>query len=48
MRKPPPPALAATKPSLSIGREDDGPVKLVCMALMLALVALACRIATIW
>ncbi len=37
------------KPSTSATtRGDDPPVKLVCLALMLALVALGCRIVTIW
>jgi hypothetical protein len=30
------------------GKRDDQPLRLVCLALVLALVALALRIATIW
>jgi hypothetical protein len=37
----------ATKAVL-IGRRGDAPVELVCMALMLALVALAWRILAVW
>jgi hypothetical protein len=30
------------------GRRGDAPAELVCLALMLALVALACRILAVW
>jgi hypothetical protein len=46
MRKPAAAPVAATKPSLPAG--GDAPVALVCVALALALVVLACRIASIW
>jgi hypothetical protein len=32
----------------SVGSRDDASVKMVCLALTLALFALACRIATVW
>jgi hypothetical protein len=38
---------AATR-AVSTGRRGDAPAELVCMALMLALVALACRILAVW
>jgi hypothetical protein len=41
-------AVTATKPSLPAGRRDSAPAELVCAALVLALVALAARIASIW
>jgi hypothetical protein len=41
-------AVAARKTSVPAGSREDAPVKLVCMALALALVALAARIASIW
>jgi len=48
MRKPDPASAAARKTALPAGRRGDGPVELVCLALALALLALASRIATIW
>jgi hypothetical protein len=48
MRKPEAAAVAARKASLSAGSRDTAPVEVVCMALMLALVVLALRIATVW
>jgi hypothetical protein len=52
MRKPAAvPVLArnlARKASYPAGRIDEAPVNLVCLALALALVALAARIASIW
>jgi len=40
---------AAAKPvSVPPGSRDDSPTKVVCAALALALVVLACRIASIW
>jgi hypothetical protein len=47
MRKPASVPAAATAAPQHSGR-DRRPVELVCLALALALVALACRIATIW
>jgi len=47
MRKPD--AVPGTAASASLaGRRGDKPVELVCLALVLALVALALRIVTIW
>jgi len=40
-------AAAAARPSPP-ARPDDAPVRIVCLALLLALGALACRIASIW
>jgi hypothetical protein len=48
MRKPAAAPVAAGKASLPAGSRDNAPVELVCLALVLALLALACRIATIW
>jgi len=48
MRKPAAASVAARKTSLPAGSQGDAPVKVVCLALVLALLALACRIATIW
>jgi hypothetical protein len=48
MRKPEAASVAARKASLSAGSRDTAPVEVVCMALMLALVMLALRIATVW
>jgi hypothetical protein len=45
MRKP---GDVAAKESMLAGRRGDAPVELVCLALTLALLALAFRIATIW
>lgn len=47
MREPDAASAAAAKPLLP-AREDDAPVRIVCLALLLALAALACRIASIW
>jgi hypothetical protein len=42
-------AAAAARPSLPApGSRDGASVQLVCLALVLALVALACRIVSIW
>jgi hypothetical protein len=38
---------AATR-AVPTGRRSDAPAELVCLALMLALVALACRILAVW
>ena len=43
MRKP-----GANKAAVPAGRLDQAPAKTVCLALALALLALAFRIATIW
>jgi hypothetical protein len=48
MRKPAAIPVAARKASYPAGRIDDAPASLVCLALTLALVALAARIASIW
>jgi nicotinamide mononucleotide (NMN) deamidase PncC len=48
MRKPADAAVAATTPSPPVGGRDDAPVKLVCLALALAVLVLAFRIATFW
>jgi hypothetical protein len=48
MRKPAAAPVAARKNSLTAAGRDDAPVQVVCMALALALLALAFRIATIW
>jgi hypothetical protein len=48
MRKPEAASVAARKASLSAGSRDTAPVEVVCTALMLALVVLALRIATVW
>jgi hypothetical protein len=47
MRKPVPRSVAATTAPLP-ARQDRRPVELVCLALGLALLALASRIAAIW
>jgi len=47
MRKPDAVSAAAAKPSLPASR-DDASVRIVCLALLLALGALASRIASIW
>ena len=41
-------AAAATKAAVADGNRIQAPATLVCLALMLAVVALAFRIATIW
>lgn len=48
MRKPLPGFLAASKTSVAAGGRDEAPVELVCLALVLALLVLAFRIASIW
>jgi hypothetical protein len=48
MRKSAAAPVAAQDASLPSGSRDHAPVQLVCLALALALVALAFRIATIW
>ena len=40
--------VAARKASLSAGSRDTAPLEVVCMALALAVVVLALRIATVW
>jgi hypothetical protein len=48
MRKSAAAPVATTDASLPSGSRDQEPVRLVCLALALALLALAFRIATIW
>jgi hypothetical protein len=48
MRKLVIPPLGKTETAFQVGSRDDAPVKMVCLALMLALVALGCRIAATW
>jgi hypothetical protein len=48
MRKPDAAAVAARKASVPSGRSGDAPVELVCLALALALLVLASRIASVW
>jgi hypothetical protein len=48
MRKPAVASVAARKASLPAGRRDDAPVEVVCVALVLALLALGSRIVSIW
>jgi hypothetical protein len=48
MRKPEAALVAAKKPSPPTASPGDTPVGLVCMALALALLVLAVRIASIW
>jgi hypothetical protein len=48
MRKPAAASVAEKKDFVPAGSQDDAAVKLVCLALMLALLALAFRIASIW
>ena len=48
MRKSETALVAAKKPSRPTASRGDTPVELVCMALALALLVLALRIASIW
>jgi hypothetical protein len=48
MRKPVAASAAARKTSGPSGSRDNAPAEVVCMALVLALVVLALRIASIW
>ena len=48
MRKPITAPASAAGAALPAGSRDKGSVELVCLALVLALLALAVRIATIW
>jgi hypothetical protein len=48
MRKPDAAFVMARKASRQASTRDDAPVKLVCTALALALLALAARIVSIW
>ena len=48
MRKPAAALIAARNASPPAGSRDGAPVQVVCMALALALVVLAFRIATVW
>jgi hypothetical protein len=47
MRKSDAASASAGRPSPPAGR-DDAPVRIVCLALLLALGVLACRIASTW
>jgi hypothetical protein len=48
MRKPAAASVAARTAPLPTGSRDEAPVKVVCVALTLALLVLAARIASIW
>ena len=48
MRKAAAPAISTRKASLPAGDRDDTPAGLICLALVLALFALAFRIASVW
>jgi hypothetical protein len=48
MLKPAAATVAATKTSLPAAGRGDAPVELVCLALALAVLTLAFRIASIW
>jgi hypothetical protein len=48
MRKPAGASVVAQNESVPAGRRGDAPVELVCLALTLALLALAFRIASVW
>ncbi|WP_291684401.1 hypothetical protein [Bradyrhizobium sp.] len=48
MRIPDTAAAAASKTSVAAGRREAAPTELVCLALALAVVVLAIRIASIW
>jgi hypothetical protein len=48
MRKSAAASVAASKAPLPAGSRGEAPVKVVCVALTLALLALAARIASIW
>jgi hypothetical protein len=48
MRKPVAETAMAAKASLLSGRRDEASVRLVCLALVLALLVLYARIASIW
>jgi hypothetical protein len=48
MRNPDAAPVTATRAFLPPGRPGDAPTQLVCLALALALFALAARIASIW
>jgi hypothetical protein len=48
MRKPGVAAVAASKVSSPAGNPDRASVELVCLALVLAVVVLAFRVASIW
>jgi hypothetical protein len=48
MRKPDTAAVTAAKQNLAAGGSGDASAELVCLALALAVIALATRIASIW
>jgi hypothetical protein len=48
MRKPAAASVAARKTSVPADSRNNAPAEVVCLALMVALLALAARIASIW
>jgi hypothetical protein len=48
MRKLEAPGFAAKKHPIPASSADDAPVRLVCLALLLAVIALAGRIVSVW
>jgi len=48
MRKPAAASVAARKTSVPAGSREDTPAEVVCLALALAVLVLAARIASIW
>ena len=48
MRKPVAYPVAARKASVAARSRDEAPLEVVCLALALALIALAARIASVW
>jgi len=48
MRKLAAAAVAAKKASLPVGSRDHAPLEVVCLALALAVLVLAARIASVW
>jgi hypothetical protein len=48
MRKPAAASVAATKAALPASHGGRAPIEVVCVALALAILALACRIASFW
>ncbi len=48
MRKPEAAAVAARKKALAADYREENPTELVCLALALAVIVLAIRIASIW
>jgi hypothetical protein len=48
MRKPVPAAAAARNALPASGKDGSAPVRLVCLALLLSVLVLGCRVASIW